>query len=173
MGSHDTARIATVIGVTMGRCLGASARVGVALLFTMPGAPMVFAGDELGLAGVNGEDARRPMPWHRQQSWNDTTLAAYRELGRATECAARALRRGGLRWLGADGDSMTYLREHPEQTVLVHLTRAQTAPTSLPLAALGPDVRGFTTISGAQPRVEGDHVLLPGDGPASLAAVVR
>ena len=30
---------------------------------TMPGVPMVFAGDELGLEGEWGEDARRTMPW--------------------------------------------------------------------------------------------------------------
>ena len=30
---------------------------------TTPGVPMVFAGDELGLEGEWGEDARRTMPW--------------------------------------------------------------------------------------------------------------
>ena len=37
--------------------------VGIGLQMTMPGVPMVFAGDELGLEGEWGEDARRTMPW--------------------------------------------------------------------------------------------------------------
>ena len=177
LDSHDVARFRTVVGGgTDGWVdrdgLGRDRHlVGVALQMTMPGVPVVFAGDEIGLTGVDGEHARTPFPWRRRDEWDEATLEAYR-----TWIAVRrehvALRRGGLRWLGADGDSMTYLREHPEQTVLVHLTRAPTAPTSVPLAALGPDVRGFTAIAGAQPWVEGAHVVLPGDGPAALAAVV-
>ena len=41
---------------------------------------MIFAGDELGLSGVNGEDARRPMPWHRPQLWNRATQETMRTL---------------------------------------------------------------------------------------------
>jgi alpha-glucosidase len=177
LDSHDVPRFRTVTGGGTDGWTDTRGRgrdrhlVGVALQMTMPGVPVVFMGDEIGLTGVDGEHARTPFPWGRPDEWDHATLAAYR-----TWIAVRrehvALRRGGLRWLHAEGDAITYLREHPEQTVLVHLTRAQTAPTFVPLAALGPDVRGFTTIAGAQPRVEGDHVVLPGDGPASLAAVV-
>ncbi len=177
LDSHDVPRFRTVTGGGTDGWTDTRGRgrdrhlVGVALQMTMPGVPVVFMGDEIGLTGVDGEHARTPFPWGRPDEWDHATLAAYR-----TWIAVRrehvALRRGGLRWLHADGDSITYVREHPEQTVLVHLTRAQTAPTSVPLAALGPDVRGFTAIAGAQPRVEGDHVVLPGDGPAALAAVV-
>ena len=39
--------------------------VGIGLQMTTPGVPMVFAGDELGLEGSWGEDARRTMPWDR------------------------------------------------------------------------------------------------------------
>ena len=46
-----------------------------------------------------------------------------------------ALRRGGLRWLHADGDAMTFLREHPDQTLLVHATREQTSPVAAPAAS--------------------------------------
>ena len=109
---------------------------------------MVFAGDEIGLTGVDGEHARTPFPWRRRDEWDDATLEAYR-----TWIAVRrehvALRRGGLRWLAADGDSMTYLREHPEQTVLVHLTRAPTQAD--PRAAGAPWAR----TSVASPRSSG------------------
>ena len=177
LDSHDVARFRTVVGGgTDGWVdhdgLGRDRHlVGVALQMTMPGVPVVFAGDEIGLTGVDGEHARTPFPWRRRDEWDDRTLEAYR-----TWIAVRrehvALRRGGLRWLGADGDSMTYLREHPEQTVLVHLTRAPTSPTRVPLRALGPDVRGVSSIVGEWPVVEDDHLVLPGAGPAALAVVV-
>jgi alpha-glucosidase len=67
---------------------------------------------------------------------------------------------------------MTYLREHPEQTVLVHLTRAPCAPTELPSAAFGPGRRSFTTIHGVAPRLDGDHLVLSGDGPTASAIVM-
>ena len=62
LGSHDSARIRTVVGGD-----AAVHRVAAGLQFTMPGVPMIFAGDEIGLEGVNGEDSRRPMPWHRRE----------------------------------------------------------------------------------------------------------
>ncbi len=177
LDSHDVARFRTVVGGgTDGWVdhdgLGRERHlVGVALQMTMPGVPVVFAGDEIGLTGVDGEHARTPFPWRRRDEWDEATLEAYR-----TWMAVRrehvALRRGGLRWLAADGDSMTYLREHPEQTVLVHLTRAPTQATRVPLRALGPDVRGVTSIGGEWPVVEGGDLVLPGAGPAALAVVV-
>jgi alpha-glucosidase len=70
LDSHDTPRFRTVVGGDRAR-----QRVGAALMFTMPGVPAVFAGQELGLEGVNGEDSRRPMPWNRPDSWDAATLA--------------------------------------------------------------------------------------------------
>ena len=65
-----------------------------------------------------------------------------------------ALRRGGLRWLHAAGDAMTFLREHQDQTLLVHATREQTSPVSLPRIALGParDVAGAARGSAGDAR---------------------
>ena len=177
LDSHDSARFRTVVGGGPSGWVDSDGRgrdrhlVGLAMQMTMPGVPVVFMGDEIGLTGVDGEHARTPFPWSRRDEWDDETLAAYR-----TWVGVRrdhvALRRGGLRWLAAAGDSITYLREHPEQTVLVHLTRAACEPTRLPLAAFGPGVRGFEAIQGAAPVVSEGAVVLPGDGPAALAAVV-
>ncbi|MFD8556084.1 alpha-amylase family glycosyl hydrolase [Streptosporangium canum] len=75
LGSHDTARIRTVCG-------GDPALVEVAagLMFTLPGTPMVFAGDEIGLEGAWGEDSRRTMPWDRPERWDHGTFGVYRDL---------------------------------------------------------------------------------------------
>ena len=59
LDSHDVIRFRTLAG-SRERQL-----VGVGLQMTTPGVPMVFAGDEIGLEGDWGEDARRTMPWSR------------------------------------------------------------------------------------------------------------
>src|SRR3546814_13522805 len=50
LGSHDSARIRTIAGSAERH------RVAAALQFPLPGVPMIFAGDEIGLEGVLGED---------------------------------------------------------------------------------------------------------------------
>ena len=57
-GSHVTARLRTVVGTRERVELAAG------LLFTYPGTPAMFAGDEGGLTGTNGEHSRVAMPWH-------------------------------------------------------------------------------------------------------------
>jgi len=73
LDSHDTARFATVVGRS--RELH---RVGVGLMMTTPGVPMIFAGDEVGLEGAWGEDGRRTMPWDDPAGWDQPLLDAYR-----------------------------------------------------------------------------------------------
>ena len=91
LGSHDTPRIATVTQSP------AAQRLAAALLFTYPGTPMMFAGDEIGLCGTNGEHSRTPFPWQHADRWDADTLQAYRALLHLRR-EPRALRRGGLRW---------------------------------------------------------------------------
>jgi alpha-glucosidase len=74
LDSHDTARFRSVVP---SRALHV---VGIGLQMTTPGVPMVFAGDELGLEGAWGEDARRTMPWDRPESWDEELLGEYKAL---------------------------------------------------------------------------------------------
>ena len=70
LDSHDTARFRTVRGSREQQL------VGVGLQMTSPGVPMVFAGDELGLEGEWGEDARRTMPWDAPDTLGPTAARA-------------------------------------------------------------------------------------------------
>jgi alpha-glucosidase len=130
LGSHDTPRIRTITGSS------ALHRVATGLQFTLPGVPMVFAGDEIGLEGVNGEDSRRPMPWQDKGSWDEATLSTYSSLTRLRRSHV-ALRRGGLRWAHASDDALVYLREHPDGSVLVAASRGGATPVVLPSGPLG------------------------------------
>ena len=126
LGSHDSARIRTVTGSAVLH------RVAAGLQFTLPGVPMLFAGDEIGLEGVLGEDSRRPMPWHRRELWDEQTLATYAALA-AARADHPALVHGGLRWAHVDEDCLAFLREHPDGDVLVVARRASGEPLDLDL----------------------------------------
>ncbi len=154
LGSHDTARIRTLVGSAP------TQRVAAGLQFTLPGVPMVFAGDEIGLEGVLGEDSRRPMPWSERDTWDHETLGFYGALARLRREHV-ALRRGGLRWAYVDDDSLVFLREHPEGTVLVCARRASGGEIRLALQGKP------TTLLGPPASREGDDlVLAAADGPS-------
>jgi alpha-glucosidase len=155
--SHDTARFRTVSG-SRERQL-----VGVGLQMTTPGVPMVFAGDELGLEGEWGEDARRTMPWGREDSWDRALLAEYRRLADLRR-SSDALARGGIRYAHVEPEAIAYLRETAGERLLCLAARADHAPAALPLAALG--CRELESLYGGEATVEHGHAVLPAEGPS-------
>lgn len=156
LDSHDTPRFAEVTSDP------AQTAVGVGLQFTLPGVPMVFAGAELGLGGSNGEQSRRPMPWGDPDSWDAGRLALYQELIGLHSCT-RALRRGGLRWLLAQGDVLAFLRETADERILVVAARDAWSGAALP-AELG---RSAETLYGGTDLVHsGEALTVSGIGPA-------
>ena len=148
LDSHDVARFRSVAG-SRERQL-----VGVGLQMTTPGVPMVFAGDEIGLEGEWGEDARRPMPWDRIDTWDGPLFEEMRTLV-ALRRSSDALARGGIRYLHVSADAIAYLRESRSERLLCLAARAPHAPVSAPFANLetlyGEDASGG---------------VLPSDGPA-------
>ena len=97
---------------------------------------MMFAGDELGLEGDWGEDARRTMPWEHPEPWDTELLDAYRELI-ALRRRSDALARGGIRYAqSAQTRSRTCVRRAGER-LLCLAARASHEAVRLPLAALG------------------------------------
>jgi alpha-glucosidase len=145
LGSHDSPRIRTITGSAALQHLAA------VLQFTLPGVPMIFAGDELGLEGVDGEDSRRTMPWDEPVALRTRTRAVYAELA-AVRRAHVALRHGSLRWVQVEADQVAYLREHPEGTVLVQLARDGSAPAELPGLRRGRQL--FTIGEGVAPKAQ-------------------
>jgi alpha-glucosidase len=158
VGSHDVPRIATFLeddGLVT---------VAFGLLASMPGIPMLWAGDEIGQRGVNGEDGRRPFPWHDTGQWDNHRLATNRSLFGA-RALSPALRHGGLRWLSVRPEAITFLREAPEETVLVHAARSGHDPVRLPVAAVGSELAGIGETPSIRSAGDGT-VTLPGHGPA-------
>lgn len=157
LDSHDSARFRTVAG-SRERQL-----VGIGLQMTTPGVPMVFAGDELGLEGGWGEDARRTMPWGRPETWDTSLLEEYRRLI-ALRRSEDALARGGIRYAFTGSDAIAYLRETPHDRLLCLASRSAHSPVRLPLAALG--CSALETLYGEDAPVVDGSAVLPADGPA-------
>jgi glycosidase len=89
LDSHDTARVITLAAGETDR-----AHLATLLLMTYPGAPSIFYGDEIGLAGgVPDHDARRPFPWNHPEAWRPEVLTYHKALI-ALRRAHPALRRG-------------------------------------------------------------------------------
>jgi glycosidase len=75
---------------------------------TLPGAPCLYYGDEIGLEGANDPDCRRSFPWD-ESAWDQSTLAFVRAAF-GLRHAEPILRGGGLRIVGTSGDSLAILR---------------------------------------------------------------
>jgi alpha-glucosidase len=155
LDSHDTARFRTVAG-SRDRML-----VGVGLQMTSPGVPMLFAGDELGLEGAWGEDARRTMPWDAPERWDTELLEEYRSLI-ALRRSTDALAHGGIRYAHVGDDVVAYLRESAGERLLCLAARAAHEPVRLALEA-----RELEPLYGGErASIDAGIAELPGDGPA-------
>ena len=126
LGTHDTPRVLTVLGgvpLPEGRDAQAAfrltprqreaglerLRVAAAILFTFPGSPMVYYGDETGMEGAADPFNRKTYPWGNE---DQELLAWFRWLGQLRK-GRGSLRRGSLAWLEAQGPLLAYLREIP------------------------------------------------------------
>jgi len=131
LASHDTPRLMSITNGDIGRV-----KAGSGIVYTWLGVPMLWMGEELGMTGDWGEDGRKPMPWHRPETWNTELLEWYRDLG-ALRAAHDALRHGGLRWVYVSADVMAYVRESPNERLLVVAARAEHDAVDMSRAGLG------------------------------------
>lgn len=133
LGTHDTPRILTMLGgrpLPEGREAQSTfhlnpeervvARVrlhlAAAVLFTFPGSPMIYYGDEAGMEGAADPFNRGSYPWGREDT---EMLAWFQTLGQLRKKRA-SLRRGSIRWLEAQGALLAYVREvFREATVIL------------------------------------------------------
>ncbi|HEV2579921.1 MAG TPA: maltodextrin glucosidase [Ktedonobacteraceae bacterium] len=157
LGSHDTRRIQTVVGEDE-----TLARLAALLLFTFPGTPSVYYGDEIGMAGGNDPDCRRCMIWD-EQAWNSGRREFYKQLIRLRR-SSPALRHGGLQMLYAAGETLAFMREAPEERLIVVTRRAADGLEALPVRHGGlPDGLVLReVISGAETAVEQGMLSLAG-----------
>ena len=101
LGSHDTPRFISLAGGD-----AAALRLATLIQMTVPGAPCIYYGDEVGLEGREDPDCRRAYPWDpaRQDSGLRDFVAGLISVRRANS----VLRRGRFELLAAEGSAVAY-----------------------------------------------------------------
>ncbi|MEO8799704.1 MAG: alpha-amylase family glycosyl hydrolase, partial [Polyangiaceae bacterium] len=150
IGNHDVPRFSTVAnGDVSGDSWSAAPqpsalltyekqRLALGVIYTLPGAPTVYYGDEVGLAGRGDPDSRRVMPADgalsdQQKATRDFVV----KLAKARACS-EALRRGTYRTLFADSENLVYERKADSgAAAIVTISRAPVSTTlAVPLPGI-------------------------------------
>ncbi len=148
-GSHDTARL-----LTMARNDESAVRLTLLFLMTYPGAPCIYYGDEIGMAGGRDPDCRGAFPWEQSRWRHD--LRAFVQRCIALRRAHPALRTGAFVPLVADAGVYAFLRRHDDEEMVVALNVSRGARAlALPMDA-GAETSAWRDVWGKQTaRVEG------------------
>lgn len=155
LDSHDTERIRWTLtpgaDTTADKELNAAnvaegeerQRIAALIQYTMPGAPTVFYGDEVGVTGDDDPDDRRTYPWPgRNSPGQDLDLLAYYTTLANVRDDVEALTDGDIRILAADDASGTvaYGRGTASQAAVVIVNRSDAPQTgAIPVAGWLPD----------------------------------
>jgi glycosidase len=118
--SHDTARF-----LTIARNDVSALQLSALCLLTYPGAPSIYYGDEIGMAGGRDPDCRRAFHW-QESEWNHEVRHFYKQCI-ALRHGHRALRDGSFRVVYAEGKCVAYLREWGDEKLLVALNSGASA----------------------------------------------
>jgi glycosidase len=160
LDSHDTARLLWTLtpGVDNSAAKEADAanlaagkaRVRLASLiqFTLPGAPTVYYGDEVGMTGADDPDDRRTYPWADKGGSPDTTMLAHYTALTTLRRNLPVLRDGDFRALFADdADGVAaYGRRTGSQAAIVAVNRGGSARTvTIPVVGYLRDGLALTT----------------------------
>lgn len=125
LNSHDLGRFITVAGGDR-----RSVELASALLFTLPGAPCILYGDEVGLSGGISPDSRRGFP--DPERWDLPLLSLHRELI-ALRRTRSPLAEGEFRTLAARDFGVAFERRIEAERIVVAVN-AGDAPVELPVA---------------------------------------
>lgn len=144
MGTHDTVRILTRLGVGPGwehrskaeranyrmneeeRTRGlALLKLGATVLFAFPGSPTLYYADEAGMEGFEDPFNRRTFPWGRE---DPALMHHFAELGKARKTLA-PLRQGTIEYLAAEGPLLAFTRSFQGEQVLCAVNTGAQAKT--------------------------------------------
>lgn len=178
LGTHDTERVITLLAGERqngrGREWQAATklspvqreyglrrmRIASGILYTLPGVPCIYYGDEVGVEGYKDPFNRATYPWGRE---DEELLKWYRDLG-AMRHACSCLADGDLREFGSTGRTMGYIREDENEMLLCVFNAADyTIRFRMPAEFVGG--KAFMGTS-----VDGDEIIMPRDSCAFILA---
>ena len=168
LSTHDTPRILTVLGAdhvpdskeeravfrlsSARRQLGLKRlRLAALVLFTFPGAPTVYYGDEAGMEGWEDPFNRAGYPWGQEDSELKSFFSSLVHLRREQP----ALQTGQLHWRWTAGSLLVFARELDGQ-LLTTVVNAADTPQTLTLPWFGDTARDLLSSEALSPA---DNVL--------------
>ncbi len=110
--THDTPRVLSLF-----KNNEVATALGLAMLFTLPGSPTVYYGDEVGLPGHHDPDNRRAMPWD-PSAWSKPIVDSVRDLS-AIRGRWPMLRRGEYQRLHASVRHLAFARTLEGESLVV------------------------------------------------------
>jgi cyclomaltodextrinase len=113
LDSHDTARALWIMGED-NRAL----RLCVLFQITMPGAPCIYYGDEIGLSTADDPYCRGAFPWEKEDAWDHDLLVFYRR-AIALRHSYPVLRTGTFKPLYAQDRVYAFSRKLDQQEAIV------------------------------------------------------
>lgn len=129
LDSHDTARFKSLLGKDVARL-----PLAVVWLFTWPGVPCIYYGDEVGLDGNNDPLCRKPFPWEPEKQ-DAALLALYQRLA-ALRHRYPSLRYGGCQVLYAEDNVVVFVRVWQQERALVAINRGDACEVVLETSPL-------------------------------------
>lgn len=124
LDSHDTSRFKTLLGKDVIRL-----PLAVVWLFTWPGVPCIYYGDEVGLDGSNDPMCRKPFPWDPR--YQDKALLSLYQRMAVLRKQQDALRYGGCHIVYAREDLLVFVRVWRQARVVVAINRGAAATITL------------------------------------------
>jgi glycosidase len=133
LGSHDTERVFSLLNKSVEKM-----QLALLILFTYPGAPSVYYGDETGMEGGPDPDCRRAFSWN-ESDWNIEILQWVKTMIRLRNEKA-SLRRGDFEIIPVSDDNIFVFRrkEDTDQTIVIGNASGQSASAILDLSSVLP-----------------------------------
>jgi cyclomaltodextrinase / maltogenic alpha-amylase / neopullulanase len=164
LDSHDSPRFRSLVRGDKGAW-----RIATLLLSTLPGAPCIYYGDEVGVMGDHDPDCRRAFPWD-EAAWDHEGLAWTRAV-LALRHDTPALRRGEFRVAGSSGLAMGFVRAGEGGEVAVVAVNAGEEPVELALGV--GEAAGRRLVPAELPGVAATAVDVAADGSAVVLVPPR
>lgn len=138
-------------------------RLGWTFLLTQPGAPILYYGDEIGMAGGSDPDNRRDMRFGEAVDARGQAVRSHvARLAGARRCSA-ALRRGARETLAVEPDVYAYGRDagdgRPAVVLLNRVDAPRTLTVEIPEGWALESGRGLRDLFGAPVTVEGRRII--------------
>lgn len=142
LDSHDMPRFLTCVSGDKN-----SLKLAWLFLLSMPGAPCIYYGDEIGVDGGHDPECRKAFPWD-ESKW-DKDLLTYAKACIALRNKYKSLRQGTYRRIHTEDHVMVYARETKSESILVAFNASASEKTiTLDLPRTPKILFGNATVTG-------------------------